>query len=317
VDLSWENQAEATETPAPDPLPEARRRARWRPLAASGALHLGLLLAIIFWRPAPSEPVGNDPTMTVAMIIDEPGAVSPAEESETSRTKTGAWVAVEQHVKPEPSRQVSRRGRAQHGNAASRAEAEPATARPIVEKPPLNASAAPLNPSPKPLVWPNLTIPLSPSLAKPPPFASPAAAPQQSFQFAAAPERTSAPSSSPAEAPAAAHPPKDRQLADGQSSKGEVQARRDYAALVQRSIILARDAQGDLVGRYDGTVGVKCQIRADGSLGAITILQSSGLTKVDNAIIELFVTATDIPPPPPDVHAPVDVTFLLDLHSRR
>ncbi len=173
-------------------------------------------------------------------------------------------------------------------------EIAPALALPQAEAPPIMAAAPPPLPqvgeppldmaqSPRPVARPDLRPERREKAEAPRP-----APPQPQEQpEAPAPETPRAAPAQPAGSDQAARPAQERRVAGGQSA-----AR--YGDAVMRQIARLRRQKAP----ERGTVTVGFEIRADGGLGRVAVVSSSGSAALDRVAVDHIRRAAPFPPPP-------------------
>jgi periplasmic protein TonB len=274
-----------------------RRRTtlRW-PVVLSLALHLTLFLFLVFIPPTQPPGSGSEP-LTMDVIVGEGSAEAPSEPA----APTAVTAAPE--VPPSPPVQ--------------RAERPPPTPAPVVPPPPpvQQAEIPPPTPVPAPDVPPpppvrQVEIP-PPTPAPAPKVPAPLPPVAQVHPPRAPPQRVAArgpvnPAGAPAHGPA------------GQDAASRASDANNGAAWLgklkqwwdQRSFYPQEASQTN----EGGNVRVHIVIAADGEVASIEVVQSSGLSVLDEAAVAVFRNA-HLPPFPPGTPAqPADVVVTLHYH---
>jgi protein TonB len=260
----------ADRSPGPDDRlgPATPQRVRITSFCAAVALHGLAVVAALLYRPGPAKV--SIPAIEVALIVEQAGPAAPERSEPAEPVETMEAMA---DPVPPPER------------------AEPP---PVAAEAPEPDVEPPVEPAPVESVAPPVAIAATPLPPAPPPRPSP--------PTPAAPVATPQPAEPPralvdAEAPAIAVAPAPRAAV----SRAETDYVGALLGWLERYKEYPRAAR---LRRLEGTAMVRLAILADGSLGTLSLVRSSGHAMLDDAAIDMVRRAAPLPRPP---HAPCEL----------
>ena len=295
----------------PDPEePAAPRLEAVRPFGPLGsfALHVSLLLVLVFWTNTPMESTGPVP---VQLVLEAPAPQEPA--APTAPEKARAPRASEDVGAPEPAEPVPDAAAEPSQAVASTPPAPqpdpsdtPASAAAVSEPTPApqpTPDAAPPPPAPTPAPPPN-PAPVKEAAIPPPPPRKPVPPPLKPAPATAAPPKPIPVPTTPPRPVAAAPTPRRpdesvRQTVRPATVLGPAATRDEYLAylvtLTRRHIdLLPMSAVGDR--RGETVIGVV--VLDDGTIARIAVVQSSGYPDIDRRVEQMVSAVGRFPPLP-------------------